>query len=107
MFRKKNIMQIKCNFQSNDLNEKKLFYKCEFLLKVGATSLGSRNTSASGLSMRSIGSIVELHRSLSLGSRSGLTPPPRVISMRDNDGNEVVTEWQSVQNIEVSFIIQQ
>eukprot|EP00090_Calanus_glacialis_P001284 TRINITY_DN10900_c0_g1_i2.p1 TRINITY_DN10900_c0_g1~~TRINITY_DN10900_c0_g1_i2.p1 ORF type:complete len:236 (-),score=75.82 TRINITY_DN10900_c0_g1_i2:65-772(-) len=68
--------------------------------EVGASSLGSRNSSASGLSMASIGSIVELHRSLSLGSRSGLTPPPRVISMRDSDGNEVVTEWQSVLSIE-------
>jgi len=68
--------------------------------EVGASSLGSRNSSASGLSMSSIGSILELHRSLSLGSRSGLTPPPRVISMRDSEGNEVVTEWQSVQSIE-------
>ena len=51
--------------------------------------------------MASIGSIVELHRSMSLGARSGLTPPPRVISMRDSEGNEVVTEWQSVQTLEV------
>ena len=70
--------------------------------QVGGGSLTSRNSSAaSGLSMKSIGSIVELHRSMSLNSRSGLTPPPRVISMRDSDGNAVVTEWQSAQTIEV------
>ena len=33
---------------------------------------------------------MELHRSLS--ARSGLTPPPRFLSMKDTHGNEVVSE---------------
>ena len=40
--------------------------------------------------MSSIGGLVELHRSLS--ARSGLTPPPRFLSMKDPHGNEVVSE---------------
>ena len=52
--------------------------------------LKSRTNSASGLSMSSIGGLVELHRSLS--ARSGLTPPPRFLSMKDTHGNEVVSE---------------
>ena len=40
--------------------------------------------------MSSIGGLVELHRSLS--ARSGLTPPPRFLSMKDTHGNEVVSE---------------
>lgn len=86
--------------EDEDDDEEDLGFQRDSVMEVGASSLGSRNSSASGLSMASIGSIVELHRSLSLGSRSGLTPPPRVISMRDSEGNEVVTEWQSAQNIE-------
>ena len=35
--------------------------------------------------------------------RDGLTPPPRVITMRDKDtGAEVVTEWQSQHSLRVS-----
>ena len=44
-------------------------------MQVGG-GLKSRTNSASGLSMSSIGGLVELHRSLS--ARSGLTPPPPV-----------------------------
>ena len=33
---------------------------------------------------------MELHRSLS--ARSGLTPPPRFLSMKDTHGNEVMSE---------------
>ena len=58
-------------------------------MQVGG-GLKSRTNSASGLSMSSIGGLVELHRSLS--ARSGLTPPPRFLSMKDTHGNEVVSE---------------
>ena len=30
---------------------------------------------------------------MSVGSQSALTPPPRVITMKDKEGNEVVAEW--------------
>ena len=39
--------------------------------------------------------------------RDGLTPPPRVITMRDKDtGAEVVTEWQSQHSLRVKQINQ-
>merc|ERR1712110_35329 len=48
-------------------------------------------SSRSFYSVASISSLIEEHR-----NRDGLTPPPRVITMRDKEtGAEVVTEWQS------------
>jgi len=52
--------------------------------------LRSRTSSASNLSISSIGSLVDLHRSMS--ARSGLTPPPRFLSMKNDQGNQVVSE---------------
>ena len=37
--------------------------------------------------MTSIGSLVETYRSMS--ARSGLTPPPRFLSMKNDQGNQV------------------
>ena len=51
--------------------------------------LRSRTSSASNLSISSIGSLVDLHRSMS--ARSGLTPPPRFLSMKNDQGNQVIT----------------
>jgi len=52
---------------------------------------GSNLSILSIASMASIGNMVEQYKNVN--SRSALTPPPRVISMRDSDGNHVVTEW--------------
>lgn len=63
--------------------------------KTGGTGGGGRPGSNLSIlsiaSMASIGNMVEQYKNVN--SRSALTPPPRVISMRDSDGNHVVTEW--------------
>jgi len=43
--------------------------------------------------MTSLGSLVEIHRTMS--ARSGLTPPPRFLSMKDNTGTTVMSELTS------------
>merc|ERR1712012_1038799 len=58
--------------------------------QVGSGGLRSRHNSASNLSMTSLGSLVEIHRAMS--ARSGLTPPPRFLSMTGSSGNQVVSE---------------
>jgi len=62
------------------------------VIEVGQVGGGlrSRTNSASNLSMASIGSLVETYRSMS--ARSGLTPPPRFLSMKNDQGNQVVSE---------------
>jgi len=76
----------------SDEEEDEGFVQRDSVIQVGQVGGGlkSRTNSASGLSMSSIGGLVELHRSLS--ARSGLTPPPRFLSMKDTHGNEVVSE---------------
>lgn len=48
--------------------------------------------------MTSLGSLVEIHRSMS--ARSGLTPPPRFLSMKDGQGTMVMSELTQLDNVE-------
>merc|ERR1712066_395891 len=78
--------------EDSDEEEDEGFVQRDSVIQVGQVGGGfkSRTSSASGLSLSSLGGLVELHRSLS--ARSGLTPPPRFLSMKDTHGNEVVSE---------------
>jgi len=78
--------------EDSDDEDDEGFVQRDSVIQVGQVGGGlkSRTNSASGLSMSSIGGLVELHRSIS--ARSGLTPPPRFLSMKDTHGNEVVSE---------------
>jgi len=86
-----------CEDDSDD-DEDEGFVQRDSFIDVGQVGGGlrSRANSASNLSMTSIGSLVETYRSMS--ARSGLTPPPRFLSMKNDQGNQVVSELTQLEN---------
>jgi len=80
--------------ESEDEDDDHSFNQRDSVIEVG-TGGGKLDghRSDSRQSSLSLYSVVEMQRSLSMSSSNGLTPPPRVISLRDQEGNQMTTEW--------------
>ncbi|XP_023343536.1 uncharacterized protein LOC111712995, partial [Eurytemora carolleeae] len=81
--------------EDEDDDDEDFLIQRDSVLEVGQVGCGKKsriNSSLSLYSVASLGSAVEQSRASS-GRRSGLSPPPRVISMMDAQGNHVTTEW--------------